>query len=110
MISGTLHYISDYSSAFGGDLAHGNYIALHFEHEDADEIEVTLTNTVTLDEDGNIVLRIADKDTQTITVVAYVDNEAVDTKEYALTGLTLEEPEDTTGIVGEATVGTSTAG
>ena len=89
-ISGTLKYIADYSSAFGGDLAHGNYIALHAEVPDVEDVTITVkvTNPVTLDEDGNMVLRIADKDTQTITITASKDGYEDVVKVYGLTGLT----------------------
>lgn len=87
-ISGTLNYIADYSSAFGGELASGNYLALHFEATEGATIKVKLTDEVTLDEDGIIVLRIADKDAQTITATATMPNGTVATKVYSLTGLT----------------------
>lgn len=91
-ITGTLKYVADYSSAFSGDLASGNFIALHCEVPDMDvedvTIKVTVTNPVTLDEDGDVVLRIADKSTQTITVVASADGYESATKEFSLTGLT----------------------
>ena len=86
--------MDDYSSAFGEGLDSGNYLALHFEVPDAADatIKVTLTNESTLDESGDIVLRIADKDTQTITVVASKAGLVPVTKTYSLTGLTcLEE-------------------
>lgn len=89
-ITGTLNYIADYSSAFGGELASGNYLALHFEATEGAAIKVKLTNEVTLDEDGIIVLRIADKDEQTITATATMPNGSVATVTYSLTGLTLE--------------------
>ena len=92
-ITGTLKYIADYSSAFGGDLASGNYLALHCEVPDVEgvTISVKLTNEATLDEDGNIILRIADKDTQTIKVVASKDGVDPVTRVYSLTGLTCQE-------------------
>lgn len=88
-ISGTLKYVDDYSSAFGGDLAHGNYIALHAEVPDEEDVTITIkiTNPVTLDADGNFVGRIADKSTQTITVVASKDGYNDVTKVYSLNGL-----------------------
>jgi hypothetical protein len=90
-IRGTLKYVSDYSSAFGGDLSHGNYMALHCEvpNEDDVTITVTVTNPVTLDESGDVVLRIADKDTQTITVVASKDGYNDVTKVFTLNKLTV---------------------
>lgn len=93
-ISGTLNYIADYSSAFGGELASGNYLALHFTATEGATITVKLTNEVTLDDDGIIVLRIADKDEQTITATATMPNGNVATVTYDLSGLTLESEGD----------------
>ena len=86
-ISGNLAYVSDYTG-FSGDpeLQSGNYLALHFEATGNATITVTLTGTVTLTDDGIIVLRIADKDTQVITVTA-TDGTTTVTKTYSLTGL-----------------------
>jgi len=89
-ITGTLKYVDDYSSAFSGDEASGNFIALHAEVPDVDDvtITITITNPSTLDEDGCYVGRIADKDSQTITVVASKDGYDDVTKVYDLSGLT----------------------
>lgn len=89
-ISGTLKYIDDYSSAFGGDLASGNFIALHFDAPEQATVKVKLTDEVTLDEDRIIILRIADKDTQTIKATLTLGEQVV-TKTYSLTGLTCNE-------------------
>lgn len=95
-ITGTLKYIADYSSAFVGDEASGNYIVLHFsvpEDEDASitaEIVNGVHGPITLDADGLLVARIADKDTQTIKVVASKEGFSSVTKIYNLTGLTCE--------------------
>ena len=91
-ITGTLKYVADYSSAFGGDLSSGNYIALHMEVPNTTGVTITakITNPVTLDADGDFVGRIADKSTQTITVVASKEGYADVTKVYSLTGLTCE--------------------
>lgn len=93
VITGTLKYVADYSSAFSGDEASGNYIALHCEVPNEDDVTITfkITNPVTLDSDGNVVGRIADKSTQTITVVASKEGYSDVTKVYSLTGLTCEE-------------------
>lgn len=62
-ISGTLHYVTGYTG-FSGDASEqaGNYLALHFEAEDATFIAVKVVGSehdpVTLDEDGLLVLRI----------------------------------------------------
>lgn len=89
-ISGTLKYVADYSSAFSGDEASGNYIVLHFSVPEVDDATITVkvTNPVTLDDDGIAVLRIRDKSTQTITVVASKPGFKSVTKVYSLTGLT----------------------
>lgn len=90
-ISGTLKYVDDYTG-FSGDvsLQSGNYIALHFSVPEVDDvtITVTVTNPVVLDEDGIAVLRIADKSSQTITVVASKDGYESVTKVLTLSGLT----------------------
>jgi hypothetical protein len=87
-ITGTLKAVTDYTG-FSSDteLQSGNFIALKFESIEGATITVTVTNPVELDEDGIVVLRIADKSTQTITVVASKDGQTL-TKEYSLTGLT----------------------
>ena len=91
-ILGILNYIDDYSSAFPTGLDSGNYICLHFEANDPEaEIEVTITNPVTLDEDGIFVGRIADKDSQTITVVVSKEGMTSVTKVFDLTGLEVED-------------------
>lgn len=54
-------------------------------------IVVTVTNPVTLDPDGDIVLKIRDKSTQTVKVVASKDGYSSVTKVFGLTGLTCEE-------------------
>lgn len=88
-ITGTLKYVDDYSSAFGPGEDSGNYICLHFAANlPGATITVTITNPVTLDADGILVGRIADKSTQTITVVASKPGYASDTKVFDLTGLT----------------------
>lgn len=91
-ITGTLHYIDDYSTAFGPGEDSGNYLAIHASVPGVDDatITVTVTNPSVLDEDGICVCRIADKSTQTITVVASKDGYDDVTKTYSLTGLTCE--------------------
>lgn len=91
-IEGILNYIDDYSSAFGPGLDSGNYICLHFAANQPDaEIEVTITNPVVLDDDGIFVGRIADKDSQTITVVVSADGFDPVTKVYSLADLICED-------------------
>lgn len=91
-ITGTLHYIDDYSTAFSGEEASGNYIAIHAEVPDVEgvTITVTVTNPSVLDSDGICVCRIRDKSTQTIKVVASKEGYESVTKTYTLSGLTCE--------------------
>lgn len=96
MISGTLHYIDDYSSAYGPGEDSGNYLVSH--HDVSGEEGVTFvaevingtSGPVTLDPDGILISRIADKNSQTIEVVASKEGYESVTKVYRLTGLTLE--------------------
>lgn len=91
-IAGHLNYIDDYSTAFSGAEASGNYLAIHASVPDASDatITVTVTNPSTLDEDGICVCRIADKSTQTITVVASKEGYESVTKVFTLSGLTVD--------------------
>lgn len=92
-ITGTLKYVDDYSSAFGTGEDSGNYIAIKFESDEDAIITAEVVNgihgPVTLDEDGILVARIADKSSQTIKIVASKDGKSV-TKIYTLDGLTCE--------------------
>lgn len=92
-ITGTLKYVSDYTG-FSSKTAEqsGNYLALHAEVPGVDNvtIKVTVTKPSTLDADGDIVLRIADKDSQTVTVVASKAGYESVTKTFGLSGLTTE--------------------
>ena len=93
-IAGTLKYVADYSSAFGGDLSSGNYLALHFETPGVDDATITVeiiggtSGPVTLDADGLWVGRIADKSTQTVKVVASKEGYESVEKTFGLTSLT----------------------
>lgn len=100
-IAGTLKYVDDYTG-FSSDpaLQFGNYLALHctVAQDVTPTIKVTVTNPSTLDEDGVIVLRIADKNSQTITVVASAEGYADTTRVFTLAGLTCEPaPNDGVG-------------
>lgn len=90
-ITGTLKYVDDYSSAFGTGEDSGNYIAIKFESDEDAIITAEVVNgihgPVTLDEDGILVARIADKSSQTLKIVASKDDKSV-TKIYTLDGLT----------------------
>ncbi len=92
-ITGTLKYVSDYTG-FSSDtsLQSGNYIAIHASVPNVDGVTITVkvTKEVTLDEDGVAVLRIADKSSQTITVVASKRGCKPITKVFSLNGLTCE--------------------
>lgn len=89
-ITGTLNYVDDYTG-FSGNAAEqaGNYLVIHAETPGVDDATITVkvTNPVTLDEDGIVVLRIADKDSQTVTVVASKDGYESITKVYSLRDL-----------------------
>lgn len=89
-ITGTLKFISDYSTAFGPGEDSGNYLAIHASVPGVDDVTltVTVTNPSVLDADGICVCRIADKSTQTITVVASKEGYESVTKEFNLSGLT----------------------
>ena len=92
-ITGTLKYVDDYSTAFSGEEASGNYLAIHAEVPGVEGVTltVTVTNPSTLDEDGICVCRIRDKSTQTITVVASKEGYESVSKVFTLTGLTCED-------------------
>ena len=92
-VTGTLHYIDDYSSAFGPDEDSGNYIVFHAEVPDFSGATITATmdNTSTLDSDGIAVFRVRDKSTQTLTVVASATGYDSVTRTYSLSGLTCEQ-------------------
>lgn len=93
-IRGTLNYIADYSSAYSGDEAHGNYLVLHCEVPGEEGVTITseLVNgthgPVTLDSDGIVISRITNKSTQTIKVVASKQGYDSVTKTFGLKGLT----------------------
>lgn len=91
-ITGTLHFIDDYSSAFGPGEDSGNYIVFHAAVEDVEGVTITATmdNTSTLDADGIGVFRVRDKSTQTLTIVASKEGYDSVTKTYTLKGLTCE--------------------
>ena len=89
-----MKYIADYSAAgFVGDESSGNFLAIHAAVSDDvnSTITVEIVNGVhgpaTLDADGLIVCRIADKDTQSIKVTATADGYSTTTKVYTLTDL-----------------------
>ena len=89
-IKGTLKHVADYTG-FSSDtsLQSGNYLVIHAEVPDEENvtISVKVTNPVTLDADGIAVLRIADKNSQTVTVVASKDGYDSVTKVFRLNEL-----------------------
>ena len=93
-ITGTLKYVSDYSSAFSGDEASGNYIALRIHVPELPGATITaqviggVHDAVTLDSDGILVARISSTSQKLQFVASSGDLEPV-TLTYALTGLTL---------------------
>lgn len=93
-ITGTLHYVEGYTD-FSSEPSQqsGNYLALKFTApEDATTTVEVLEGTkgpVTLDEDMNIVLLIADEETQSVKVTVKKGDETTE-KVYGLTGLNLE--------------------
>lgn len=94
-ITGTLKYVDDYTGfSSKTEEQSGNYLAIHAADSKADSITVEVLGGTsgprTLDSDGLIVLRIADKNTQRVQVKSYKDGAVKDTKTYSLTGLTLE--------------------
>ena len=96
-ISGTLKYVSDYSSAYGSGEDSGNYLVLHAEVPDVED--VTITGEVvggthgpsTLDSDGICIFRITNKNSQKIRFVASKEGCETVTKVFTLKGLTLNQ-------------------
>ena len=98
-ITGTLHYITDYTD-FSGDPEKnkGNYLALTIGSEPTDaKITVefkggqTTPDPIVLEpDDRNLVFRITDKDEQSIKITAEKDGRT-DVNTYGLSGLILEE-------------------
>ena len=89
----------DEYTGFSGDPEEqsGNYLALHFEVPEAEDATITVElingtvgHPVTLDSDGLIIIRITDKNTQIVEVVASLEGYESVTKRYSLAGLTLE--------------------
>ena len=93
-ITGTLKYVTGYTGFSGNhDLQKGNFIALKVTAETGTTVQMKLENGesdwVTLDSDMNIVMRIADKDTQRVLVKASKDGVTV-TDSFSLSGMTVE--------------------
>lgn len=93
-VSGTLLYIDDYTGfSEDTDLQVGNFLAIHAEVPYVDDVEITCEDGVVLDS-GVIVIRVTDKSTQTVTVVASKEGCESVTRELTLDGLTCEEDDD----------------
>ena len=90
-ITGTLKYVTGYTG-FSSDpsLQDGNFLALKFATSKPATVTVEIvggtSGPVALDADMNWVGRIANKDTQTIRVIATAGGNTI-TKNYSLTGL-----------------------
>lgn len=106
-ISGTLHYVSDYTGFSSDDEKNdGNFLALSFIAPDDAKVVVTFiganetSSPVTLEpDDRDCVFRISDKSSQSVKVEFSLGDENKTTT-YSLTGLTLDpaptptEPEE----------------
>ena len=97
-VSGTLKYIDDYSDAgFTGDDASGNFLALKITTPGVEGATITAElsdstgDPLIPDPNGIVIFRIADKDTQTIEVVASKEGLGEDSVTLDLSDLTLEE-------------------
>ena len=96
-ITGTLHYVTDYTQfSDAPEQQKGNYLALKFDFTDGATVTVEIVGgtkgAVTLDDDKNWVGRIANKDSQSIKVIATKGDQRLE-KTYSLTGLVLESAE-----------------
>lgn len=93
-ISGTLKYVTGYTGFSGeAELQSGNYIALKCTYGNGVTAKCQLIGgqfgEVTLDSDKNIVIRITNKDTQSIKFVFTKDGVS-ETRIYSLQNLVLE--------------------
>lgn len=92
-VTGTLKYVHDYTGFSSKTYEQsGNYIVFHAEVPNEDGVTITakITKTSTLDSDGIGVFRVANKDSQTLTVVASKEGFDTVTKVFDLSGLTVE--------------------
>lgn len=92
-ITGTLKYQSNYTGfSSKTEEQTGNFLALSAVVPGVEDAKITVkvTNPVVLDDDKIVVLRIADKNTQTVTVTASKDGYDDVVKVYSLTGLVCE--------------------
>lgn len=96
-ISGTLHYVTGYTGFSSvSEEQSGNYLALKVDAPEEAIIVVDLIGgtkgAVELDSDRNIVLKIANKDAQSIEITMEQGDDIVE-KTYTLSDLTLESEE-----------------
>lgn len=95
-ISGTLKHVTGYTG-FSGDTSEqsGNYLALHFDVPDVTGATISVElvggtgEPIILDSDGLAVLRITNKNTQYIKVVAGKAGYVSVIRAYSLSDLTL---------------------
>lgn len=89
-----LKYVERYTE-FSGDLAlqSGNYLAMHAEVPDVDDVTITvkLNTESVLDDDGIAVIRVADK-SKNLVVTASKDGYKDVVKTFTLDDLVLGEP------------------
>ena len=96
-IEGTLKYVDDYSSDYGTGEDSGNYLVLHCEVPDVEDVTISVElvggvhGPQVLDPDGIIIIRVTDKNSQTVKVVASHDDYGTYTRTFSLEGLTLAE-------------------
>ena len=92
-VTGTLKYVTDYTG-FSGTVSEqsGNYLVFKAEVPNIDGVTITakINNTSTLDDDGIAVFLITDK-TKKLVVTASKDGEGTFSKEFDLSGLTLNQ-------------------
>lgn len=99
-ITGELYYVTDYTGFWPSrpDMQEGNYLVLHASVPEVTgyTIKCKLSNWVTLDNDGIIILRIRDKNTQTLTFCAEKEGGVPVYMTFGLSGLTCDASEDET--------------
>lgn len=93
-ITGTLKYVTGYTGFSGNpDLQYGNFLALKCDADEGSTLKVKLINgndpEVTLDSDKNIIIRVADKDTQKVRIRA-IKGDVEQVEVFSLAGLVCE--------------------
>ena len=97
-ITGTLNYVTDYTGfSSNPEDQEGNYLVLHADDENADKVVVEILGgtkgPVELDSDRTIVLLIRNKDTQSVKVTSYLNDEVKETGTFSLKDLVLAAEE-----------------